>query len=81
MKKVAFITQMGNTGGTEISLINLLNSINPNQMEITVVILGRIGKIAEQIPSWVHIRAIELEGLKKALLLSLKKRNIIDVLK
>jgi glycosyltransferase involved in cell wall biosynthesis len=48
MKKVLFIIRSFNAGGTEISLLNLLKTINRNQYNVTVMALYGTGELREE---------------------------------
>ena len=54
-KNILFAVRNMNIGGVEKSLISLLNSLNPNDYDIDVLVLENHGGFLEDIPSWVRV--------------------------
>lgn len=58
MKKVLFVLNNMNIGGTEKSLLNLLDRISPVEYDVTLLLLEKTGGFMEYIPSWVHVEVM-----------------------
>lgn len=58
MKKILFLLINMNIGGTEKSLLNLLDTLSPDEYDITLLLLEATGGFMEFIPSWVHIETV-----------------------
>lgn len=54
-KNFLFAVRNMNIGGVEKSLISLLNSLNPDDYDIDVLLLENHGGFLEDIPSWVRV--------------------------
>ncbi len=54
-KSVLFAVRNMNIGGVEKSLISLLNSLNPGEYDIDLLLLENQGGFMENIPSWVRV--------------------------
>lgn len=54
-KNILFAVRNMNIGGVEKSLISLLNSLNPDDYDIDVLLLENHGGFLEDIPSWVRV--------------------------
>ena len=58
MKKILFLLNNMNIGGTEKSLLNLLGTLSPEEYDITLLLLEATGGFMEYIPSWVHVEVM-----------------------
>ena len=63
MKKVLFMLSSMNIGGVEKSLLSLLNTLSPEEYEITILLLEKKGGFLNYLPSWVKV--IEAEWYSK----------------
>lgn len=55
MKTILFVMYDLTSGGAEKSLVNLLNELNPDEFEISLLLFNRKGIYMEQIPSYVKM--------------------------
>lgn len=62
-KKLLFMLINMNVGGTERSFLNLLYTMNPNEYDVTLLLLEKTGGYLEDVPSWV--RVLNLDGYQK----------------
>lgn len=60
LKKICFVCEYMLCGGVEKSLISLLNLLPHDKYEVTVLLLQKKGELLDEIPSWVHVREIDL---------------------
>lgn len=68
-KKLLFMLTNMNVGGTEKSFLNLVNSIERDKYDITLLLLENYGGFMESIPPWVKVRFLEgYEQLKPLIL-------------
>lgn len=58
MKKVLFLLNNMNIGGTEKSFLNLLETLSPEEYDVTLLLLEATGGFMEYIPSWVHVKTV-----------------------
>ena len=58
MKKVLFVLNNMNIGGTEKSLLNLIDTISPVKYDVTLLLLEKTGGFMEYVPSWVHVETM-----------------------
>ncbi len=58
MKKILFLLNNMNIGGTEKSFLNLLGTLSPEEYNITLLLLEATGGFMEYIPSWVHVETV-----------------------
>lgn len=59
MKKILFMVINMNIGGTEKSLLNILNELPKDKYEITVLMLEKYGGFLDSIPSHVKVEYVE----------------------
>lgn len=59
MKKVLFVLNNMNIGGTEKAFLNMLDTINPEEYEVTLMLLSKSGGYMSFIPEWVNVECIE----------------------
>lgn len=57
-KKVAFVLPKMALGGTEKSLLSLLDTLSENEYDITVLLFQKEGELLDQIPEWVHVAEV-----------------------
>lgn len=64
-KKVLFVISTLYNGGAERSLVSLLQTMDPNEYEIDLLLFKKMGMFLEQVPEYVNIRTIpeELKNL------------------
>lgn len=58
MKKLLFMLNTMNIGGTEKSFLNLLGTLSPEEYDVTLLLLEATGGFMEYIPSWVHVETV-----------------------
>ena len=58
MKKILFLLNNMNIGGTEKSFLNLLGKLSPEEYDVTLLLLEATGGFMEYIPSWVHVETV-----------------------
>ena len=58
MKKLLFLLSNMNIGGTEKSFLNLLDTLSPEQYDVTLLLLEASGGFMEFIPPWVHVEVM-----------------------
>ena len=50
-----------NIGGTEKSLLSLINTLNKDQFDVTIICFRKFGGLLHQIPEWVKIKFLQEE--------------------
>lgn len=85
-KKVLFVMDTLRMGGAEKSLVSLLKLLDPNRLDISLLLFELGGPLQEEVPDYVHIieadlltRAMTLE-LRNYLVAILKKGHIVAAL-
>ena len=73
--KIAFCTSLNNIGGTEVSLINLLNKLPENTFDITLILIGFDSKLRWNIPKWVKIDNVAVLNNRQYLIKAIKSLN------
>lgn len=69
MEKVLFLLINMNIGGTEKSLLNLLDTIPQEKYDVTLLLLEKSGGFMDYIPSWVHVEELGgWESIKKEII-------------
>lgn len=68
-KKILFMLTYMNLGGTEKAFVNLLDDMNPQKYEVTLLLLEKKGELIKFIPEWVHIEVLENYDLLKPLIM------------
>ncbi len=58
MKKIIFVIESMNIGGTEKALISMLSEFPQNKYEVTVLLLENYGGFLDYIPSWVKVKIL-----------------------
>ena len=58
-KKVLFMLNDMNVGGTEKAFLNLVDTMSPEEYEVTLLLLRRWGGFLDDVPSWVKIETID----------------------
>ena len=58
MKKILFLLNNMNIGGTEKSFLNLLGTLSPKEYDVTLLLLEKSGGFLEYVPAWVHIETV-----------------------
>jgi glycosyltransferase involved in cell wall biosynthesis len=66
MKKILFLLNNMNIGGTEKSFLNLLGTLSPEEYDVTRLLLEKSGGFLEYVPAWVHIRKMPGWGAMRA---------------
>lgn len=59
MKKILFVLNNMNIGGTEKAFLNLLDTMPCKDYEITLMLLEKTGGFLSMVPEWVHIETID----------------------
>lgn len=58
-QKILFMVINMNIGGTEKALLNMIDEINPNEFEVTILMLEKYGGFLNQIPQWVNVKYVK----------------------
>lgn len=58
-KKVLFMLNDMNVGGTEKAFLNLVDTMSPEEYEVTLLLLRRWGGFMDAVPDWVKVETIE----------------------
>lgn len=58
-KKVLFMLNDMNVGGTEKAFLNLVDTMSPEEYEVTLLLLRRWGGFLDAVPDWVKVESIE----------------------
>ena len=79
-EKILFMLTYMNLGGTEKAFLNLLDEINPQEYEVTLLLLEKKGELMNSIPEWVEVKVLENYDTLKPLImdppLQLVKQNL-----
>lgn len=59
MKHLLFMSQKMDLGGTEKSLLSLLNALTDKSVKVTVLLLEDGGLLRNSIPSWVKVKVLD----------------------
>lgn len=90
MKKIIFVGEYMLCGGVEKSLISLLNSIDHNKYDITLMLLKKEGVLLSQIPDYVNVIEMDLPkdeindilyGKTNALKIAFKNKKLFSFIK
>ena len=64
-KKVLFMCSSMSVGGTEKAFLNLVDTMSPEEYEVTLLLLRRGGGFLEAVPDWVKVESVDdFERLK-----------------
>lgn len=58
-KKVLFMLNDMNVGGTEKAFLNLVDTMSPEEYDVTLLLLRRWGGFMDAVPEWVHVETID----------------------
>ena len=58
-KKVLFMLNDMNVGGTEKAFLNLVDTMSPEEYEVTLLLLRRWGGFLVDVPDWIKVETIE----------------------
>ena len=58
-KKVLFMLNDMNVGGTEKAFLNLVDTMSPEEYEVTLLLLRRWGGFLDAVPDWVNVETID----------------------
>ena len=58
-KKVLFMLNDMNVGGTEKAFLNLVDTMSPEEYEVTLLLLRRWGGFLDAVPDWVKVETID----------------------
>ena len=76
MKKVVFMVINMNIGGTEKALLNMVEEIDNNEYDVTIMMLEKYGGFLKDIPKWVNIKYFEnYNDIKDIINLQLEEKN------
>ena len=64
-KNILFMIINMNIGGTEKALLNMIAEINPDEYNVTLLMLEEYGGFLEELPRWISIKY--LDGYNKTL--------------
>lgn len=59
MKKVLFILNYMNIGGTEKAFLNLVDTLPPEEYDVTLLLLEKKGGFLDQVPERVHVITLD----------------------
>lgn len=66
MQKLLFMIINMNVGGTEKALLTMLNEVNREKYEVTLLMLEEYGGFLKDVPTWVKVKYVyEYKDLKK----------------
>ena len=71
MKHVLFVIDTLLMGGAEKSLVSLLNSLDPQRVQVDLLVFEGGGVLQKDVPDWVHI--IEADPVTRGMTLELRK--------
>ena len=54
-KKVLFMLNDMNVGGTEKAFLNLVDTMSPEEYEVTLLLLRRWGGFLDAVPGWIKV--------------------------
>lgn len=80
MKKLLFVSSLEGVGGTEISLLNLLQQIDKEKVSVDLALIGERGPLVEKVPDWIRIVWIESKTPKEYVASALKKKKVLTAL-
>ncbi len=69
-KKILFVIDTLRMGGAEKSLVNLLNTLDPSRLDISLLLFETGGLLQKDVPEYVHI--IEADVITRAMTLELR---------
>lgn len=72
--KLVYLLATLNAGGAEKVSLTMLRQLNPEQFDITLILINKVGPFLELVPEYVHI--IDL-GIKKTLLSIMSLRKVL----
>lgn len=78
-KKIAIVSSMKGTGGTELTLVSFLKHLPCDCYDVTVFLVGKSGKLVEQIPDWIKIKYIKTYSKNEYLLNCIKQKRLQDI--
>ena len=58
-KKVLFMLSRMIIGGTEKAFLNLVDTMSPEQYDVTLLLLKRCGGFLEAVPDWVKVESVD----------------------
>lgn len=58
MKKILFVLNNMNIGGTEKAWLNLMDTISSKEYEVTLLLLEKTGGFLEFVPEWVQVQTL-----------------------
>lgn len=58
-KRILFVLNNMNIGGTEKACLNMLDTLSPDEYDVTLLLLEKSGGYMPYIPSWVHVETLE----------------------
>lgn len=58
-KKIIFMVINMNIGGTEKALLSMIDEVNKEEWEVTILTLERLGDFLDEIPKWVTVKEVE----------------------
>ena len=59
MKKVLFALSSMNIGGTEKAFLNLLDTLDPNEYDITLLLFEKKGGFLPLVPEWITVKVLD----------------------
>lgn len=58
MKKILFVLNNMNIGGTEKAFLNMLDTMSPMEYDVTLMLLSKSGGFLSHVPEWVKIETM-----------------------
>lgn len=55
-KKVLFVINTLGRAGAEVALLSLFSALDPNKYDISLYVIMAQGEMADELPSYVHLR-------------------------
>ena len=59
MKRILFTLNNMNIGGTEKAFLNYVNTLSPDEYDVTLLLLEEKGGFLPFVPGWIHIRVMD----------------------
>lgn len=89
-KKICFVAEYMFCGGTEKSMLSLMNCLDQRKYEVTLLLMKKKGDLLDKIPEWIHVEEINfpedekddlLNGRTSAMKNAVKSGKILQAFK
>lgn len=58
MKRLCFVLTAMNIGGTEKALLNLIDTLSPEEYDVTILLMHKTGGFLDEVPKWVQVKEV-----------------------